>query len=90
MDIEQLIIPPRTIALSTTYQCSAACKNCCFGCNPIIKDRLSLQEMKDYVDQSMEYYGDSIGVLVLTGGECFLGYDLTKIVEYGASKELIV
>jgi hypothetical protein len=91
MTIDQLMIFPKTIALSTTYQCSAACKNCCFACNPTIKKRLSLQEMKDYIDQSMKYYGDSLEVLVLTGGECFLLVDdLVEIVEYGASKGLIV
>lgn len=91
MNIEQLVIPPKTIAIATTYQCTAACKNCCFGCNPKIKVRLSLQEMKNYVDQAVEYYKDSLVVLVLTGGECFLlGNDLVEIVEYGASKGLIV
>ena len=89
--IEQLVIPPKTIAIATTYQCTAACKNCCFGCNPTIKDRLSLQEMKDYVDQAIEYYGDTLFVLVLTGGESFLlGNDLVDIVEYGTTKGLIV
>lgn len=91
MDIDNLKIPPKTIALCTTYQCTSACKNCCFQCNPSVKDRLTLLQMKDYVDQAMVYYGDSLEVLVLTGGECFLlGNDIVEIVEYGVSKELIV
>lgn len=90
MDINQLIIPPKTIAFATTYQCSATCLNCCFGCNPQIKVRLSLAEMKKYVDESCKYYGDTLKVLVLTGGESFLLQDdLRKIVEYGSSKGLI-
>ncbi|GHV35894.1 hypothetical protein FACS1894178_6410 [Bacteroidia bacterium] len=46
--------------------------------------------MKKYVNQSVKYYGDSLKVLVLTGGECFLlKNDLAKIIEYGTSKGLI-
>jgi len=91
MNIEQLVIPPKVIAIVTTYQCTAACKNCCFGCNPRIKVRLSLQEMTNYVDQAVEYYGKNVFVLVLTGGEPFLlGNDLEKIVGHSAPKGLIV
>lgn len=91
MEIEQLIIPPKTISLLTTYQCTASCKNCCFGCNPQIKERLSLDNIKKYIDQAIEAFKDDLMVLVLTGGECFLlGDDLVKAVRYGASNNLIV
>lgn len=89
MRIEDLIISPKTLAFAVTYRCTASCKNCCFGCNPQRKKRLSLDEMKSYVDQAITYYGDSIRVLVLTGGECFLlKEDLPCIIEYGNSKGL--
>jgi MoaA/NifB/PqqE/SkfB family radical SAM enzyme len=46
--------------------------------------------MKFYVEQAVTFYGDSLEVLVLTGGECFLlKDDLAKIIEYGSSKGLI-
>ena len=91
MDIEDLIIPPSTISLLTTYACTAECKNCCFKCNPKIKERLSLNKMKRYIDQCIATYPKSLQVLVLTGGECFLlGKDLVKVIEHGASKGLIV
>jgi MoaA/NifB/PqqE/SkfB family radical SAM enzyme len=84
------IINPTTISFITTNKCSAACKNCCYGCSPQNKDRLTLKEMKDYIDQSLKAYS-TIKLLVLTGGECFtLGKDLNRIVKYGVDKGLKV
>ena len=85
------IIVPRLLSLLATYQCSAKCKNCCFQCSPQIKQRLSLEEMKSYIDQSIDFCKDQLTVLVLTGGECFLlKDDLVKIVKYAHSKGLLV
>lgn len=91
MRIKDLVIPPTTVTILTTYQCTAACRNCCFQCNPNIKERLTFEEMKGYLDMCLEAYPNSIKVLVLTGGECFLlGNDLMKIIEYANSKGLVV
>ncbi|MFI3297911.1 MAG: 4Fe-4S cluster-binding domain-containing protein [bacterium] len=91
MNINQLLIKPGTISFLTTFQCTAECKNCCFGCSPKTKGKLSLEEMKLYLDQAIMHYGDGLKVLVLTGGECFLlKDDLVEIIRYGASKELVV
>jgi hypothetical protein len=90
MDIDKLFIPPKTLVFSATFQCTASCRNCCFGCNPNIKNRLTLDEMKKYTDQAIETYGNSLRVLVITGGEPFLlEDDLIQIIEYGTSKKLI-
>lgn len=41
--------------------------------------------MENYVDECMIHYGDSLKVLVLTGGECFLlGNDLNLIIDYAS------
>jgi MoaA/NifB/PqqE/SkfB family radical SAM enzyme len=86
----KLIIFPSIINFITTNKCTAACKDCCFNCNPHKNDRLSLQDMKNYIDQSLEAYS-TIKLLVLTGGECFtLGNDLNNIIKYGADKGLFV
>ena len=83
--------PPRTIGLLTTFRCNASCANCCYGCRPDFGRTMTLDEMKHYVDVSLEAYPESINRLSLTGGECFLlGEDLERIVEYGASKGLSV
>ncbi len=88
--IKELFIPPKTISLLTTYSCTATCKNCCFQCSPNIQKELSLKEMKNYIKQAVQAYSESLKVLVLTGGECFLLKDnLVKIVKYASQNHLI-
>ncbi len=90
MDIKDLVIHPKILTFVTTFQCTAACKNCCFGCNPTLKQRLTYEQMKHYTDEAVKYYGKSLKILVLTGGECFLlKEDLNKIIKYANSKELL-
>jgi MoaA/NifB/PqqE/SkfB family radical SAM enzyme len=85
------IIPPLSISLLTTFECTASCKNCCFGCNPTIKKKMTLREMMKYIDISIKAYSKSIKVLVLTGGEPFLlGQTLPKIIKYATNKGLSV
>jgi len=85
------IIPPKTISLLTTYKCTAACKNCCFGCNPKIREQLSVDEMKSYIDKSLSAYRNTLKVLVLTGGECMLlGNKIYEIIKHGKENGLLV
>lgn len=85
------IIPPSTISLLTTFQCTSSCRNCCFGCNPTIKEKMTLGQMKQYIDKSLDAYGKNLIVLVLTGGECFLlGQSLAEIINYATKKGLSV
>lgn len=80
---------PTTLSLLPTHQCSASCENCCFGCNPNIKHRMTFDEMKFHIDSSLRNF-PSIRVLVVSGGECFLiGDDLFQIIEYASSKGLV-
>lgn len=88
--MKELVVNPTTLSFVTTNKCSAACKNCCFGCSPQNKNRLTLSEMKNYINQSLSAYS-TIKLLVLTGGECFtLNDDLDDIIKYGAEKGLFV
>lgn len=85
-----MVISPSILTFITTFKCTAACKDCCFECNPKREGRLSLKQMKEYLDQSIKAY-PSIKVLILTGGECFLlKSDLDKIVLYASNKGLRV
>lgn len=82
-------IKPSGITLLATLRCTAACDNCCFGCNPKQGRSMTFEEMKDYVDKSLEAYPDSITKLCLTGGECMLlGKEVDKIISYAQSKGL--
>lgn len=48
---------------------------------------MTFEEMKDYVDRSIEAYPETIRTLSLTGGECMLlGKDIDKIFSYAKSK----
>lgn len=86
--IKSFHLPPHTLSFITTNYCTAKCSNCCMQCSPYKKDRLSLEEMINYVDDALENF-PTIKLLVLTGGECFsLKYDLNKIVAYASSKGL--
>ncbi|MBO5226025.1 MAG: radical SAM protein [Parabacteroides sp.] len=83
------IIYPTTISLLTTFNCTAQCKNCCFQCSPSNKLRMSLDEMKFYVDKLVNEY-PSIKVVVFSGGECFtLKKDLEYIIKYVSNKGLL-
>ncbi len=62
---------PDTLTLITTYTCNAACSECCFGCNPTIKGRLSLESMKSYITHARLGF-PALRLVVFTGGECFL------------------
>lgn len=86
----KISIKPSVLSILTTFQCTATCKNCCFGCNPQIKKKLTFEEVKTFIDQAITEF-DSIKILVLTGGECFLlGNDLYDIINYASSLRLIV
>lgn len=47
------IIAPTTISLTTTFKCTAACRNCCFQCNQKNKKIMTFVEMKSYIDKSI-------------------------------------
>lgn len=72
---------PTTITMLPSYNCTAACENCCFGSHPGIEQRIPLERMLDYIDQAAEM--KSIRLLVFSGGECFmLGDDLVIAVAH--------
>jgi len=84
------IISPSTLSIITTYRCSSACENCCFQCNPLRKEILSVAEMKKYIKEAVDIF-PSIKVLVLTGGECFLlQKGLDALIEYATNLGLSV
>ena len=48
----QLMIPPISLSLIVTDKCTAACPNCCFGCNPSNNNRLTMDEIVGYIHQA--------------------------------------
>jgi organic radical activating enzyme len=72
----------------TTYTCTAACEQCCFGCTPDSEGRLSRRQMLDAIDDAYASF-PSLQLVVFTGGECFLlKEDLFATIAHATSKGL--
>lgn len=70
---------PEMVTMIPTYDCTAACENCCFGSHPGITERLPLERVLHHIDEAAAL--GSVKLIVFTGGECFsLGDDLTAAV----------
>lgn len=81
---------PTTLTILPTHRCTASCKNCCFGCTPKIKHRMSYNEIIYHIDQAIDSF-PSLRVCVFTGGECFLiGEDLEKCINHATKLGLSV
>jgi hypothetical protein len=61
---------PCALTILPTYQCTAACKNCCFACNPTIEGRIPQDRLLQYIREAKNV--PSLQLIVFSGGECFL------------------
>lgn len=76
---------PRMLTFITTYKCGAVCDHCLMSCTPNNSDRLTLPQMRQFIDSFAEVCVGS-GVVVFTGGECtLLGDDLLEAIAYANS-----
>lgn len=81
-------VSPRQLVFITTYRCTAACSNCCFESSPRLNGRLEFSFMARIIDDAIGNF-PSLGLVVFTGGECFLlGEDLFSAIAYVAKKGL--
>lgn len=62
------VLEPKILSLITTDKCTAACRNCCFQCSPQLKQRMSLEQMKHWIDETVSDFPD-VKSCVFTGGE---------------------
>ncbi len=70
---------PTTLTLLPTYQCTAACENCCFDSNPRTRGRAATTRLLEYIDQAASLR--TMRVVVISGGEPFLlGKDLDLLI----------
>ena len=77
-------ILPRHAVILASYNCSAACEHCCFQSHPGIKQRLTLAQIKEFIQDASRL--PSIELVAFSGGECFvLGKDLDEAVLYATS-----
>lgn len=73
---------PRTAAILMTYQCIAECDECCFSCSPRLKGTsLSFDKIRIFLNKVKQI--GSIKVVVFSGGECFINFELLiKSIKY--------
>jgi hypothetical protein len=80
---------PTTVSILSTYNCTAACENCCFGSHPGIHQRIPLDNILSYIDQAAAMR--TVGLVVFSGGECFLlGDELNVAAAHATSLGLSV
>lgn len=79
---------PSSITIITTYQCTAACKDCCFESNPNIRGKLSACEMLAFIEESICAFKE-LKLVVFSGGEpLLLGNDLLAAISFAKNKGL--
>jgi len=75
-------VKPRSIVVSLTNKCTAACDGCAFGSHPWVKGGLSADEVIQILDQAKRSL-PSIALFVITGGEPLLRFqDLPGVISY--------
>jgi len=62
---------PHTLTILCTYQCTAACKQCCFESSPQVKGRLSLKTILARISEAKKSF-PGLRLVVFSGGEAFL------------------
>jgi radical SAM protein with 4Fe4S-binding SPASM domain len=74
-------LPPLFVQIEVTHRCNAGCPMCYQNDKLGIDDELTLEEIKQIIDQLPPWC-----VLSLTGGEPFTRKDFPSILEYGLKK----
>ena len=72
------------LGIIVTYQCNAMCDSCGPRCGPHRKERLSIDEIKQIVDEATEC---GSRVIIFTGGEpTLLGPGLEEVIRHASSR----
>jgi hypothetical protein len=84
----QFLLSPSVATILHSYNCTAACENCCFGSHPGIKKRLSLKQILKFIEEASKF--KTMKLIVFSGGECFLlGKDLDTAIAYASELKLM-
>lgn len=78
----------KSLSINVTQKCNAACKHCCFICEPHAKNSLSDEQIKMLVNYAITH--DEVNVVSLTGGEALLNPNMISIIKTltGAGKKV--
>lgn len=73
---------PASLTILPTYQCNAACRECCFCSGPHLTQRLSKESIKANILKAHTHF-PKLKLVVFSGGECFLLKDeLIECISY--------
>lgn len=68
-----------TLGFTIHRVCNASCSICCFSSNPSCEEKLDVNRIKEYIDESESI--KEIKTIAFTGGEPFLAYEvLTELI----------
>lgn len=90
MDVSHAaFVEPQTLTVLCTYQCTAACKQCCFESSPKVRGRLSKQVILDRISEAKAEF-PSLKLVVFSGGEAtLLKNDLFEAIAHATSLGLL-
>lgn len=75
-----------SLAFILTFQCTARCGMCCFGCSPDRREALPVEQIKRIIEDARKYRDEKypdLKTVGFSGGEPFLRYDdLIHLVEF--------
>lgn len=81
----ECLIEPKSITVLCTYQCTAACKQCCFESSPAIKGGLEGEVIRARISEAKNEFHE-LGLVVFSGGEAFLlKEELTRSVAHATA-----
>jgi MoaA/NifB/PqqE/SkfB family radical SAM enzyme len=61
---------PTVLTMLATYRCTAACRECCFECNPSLTQRVPIDRILLYIDEAAQDF-PSMKLVVFSGGSVF-------------------
>lgn len=80
---------PQTLTVLCTYQCTAACRQCCFESSPKIEGRLSRETIVARIAEARQAF-PALKVVVFSGGEAMmLKDDLYAAIAFATSEGLM-
>jgi len=80
---------PHTLTTLCTYQCTAACRQCCFGSGPKVKGRLGRHTIIARIEEARREF-PNLKLVVFSGGEALmLTDDLFASIAHGTSAGLL-
>lgn len=85
-----VFLGPHTMTVLCTYQCTAACRQCCFESSPKVKGRLSKGTIIKRISEAKASFPKTLKMVVFSGGEAMmLKDDLIQSIKFCSENGLM-